>query len=392
MQTTVGFRRANVLVISIAHFIHDLYTAFLAQSLPLIIQKLSISTTKAGLLSVFQLLPNYFTFMVGLYGGNVKAKYFVMFAPSVTTISMSLIGVAPGYTMLAVLLFISGLGSTLFHAPTPVLVKKFSGNRIGMGMSLYMLGGEIGRTLGPLVIVGVVSLWGFEGTYRLIPFGILASLLLYLRLRKTDISEPVRHDNRPVDYRGLFKRFLPLLLVITGFTVAGAFMKSALTYYLPTYITAKTGMYEFSGISLSVLQMVGAIGTLNAGTISDKIGRKTTLLIISIAAPLFMWVFLFTEGWSTIPVLIVLGFFLVAPTPVVLAIITEYETDHLVFINSVYLTMIFLTQSLGALLVGLSSDIFGLETTFRISAVIALLAIVFVLMLPGSIRVKRESA
>ena len=101
---------------------------------------------------------------------------------------MSLLGIAPTYTIVAVLLFVMGISSALFHVPSPVMVKKISGDQTGKGMSFYMFGGEMARTIGPLVITGAVSLWGLEGTWRLMPFGLVASFILYLRLRKIKIS------------------------------------------------------------------------------------------------------------------------------------------------------------------------------------------------------------
>ena len=64
----------------------------------------------------------------------------------------------------------------------PVMMKKISGDSVGKGMSFFMLGGEIARTTAPLIIVGTVSLWGLQGTYRLIPFGILASIILFFKI------------------------------------------------------------------------------------------------------------------------------------------------------------------------------------------------------------------
>ena len=49
-----GFQRGRVASISIAHFVHDCYTAFLAPALPLIIDKLGISYGMTGLLAVIQ--------------------------------------------------------------------------------------------------------------------------------------------------------------------------------------------------------------------------------------------------------------------------------------------------------------------------------------------------
>jgi FSR family fosmidomycin resistance protein-like MFS transporter len=42
------FKTGKILALSIAHFIHDVYSSFLAPLLPLLIEKLSKSLTQAG--------------------------------------------------------------------------------------------------------------------------------------------------------------------------------------------------------------------------------------------------------------------------------------------------------------------------------------------------------
>ncbi len=72
------------------------------------------------------------------------------------------------------------------------MMKHVSGDRIGTGMSFYMLGGELSRSLGPLIITAAVSLWGMDGTWRLMPFGIACSAVLYLKLGKIRIQRKSR--------------------------------------------------------------------------------------------------------------------------------------------------------------------------------------------------------
>jgi FSR family fosmidomycin resistance protein-like MFS transporter len=192
LKTEKGiFQTGNVIIISISHFLHDVYTSFLAPALPLLIEKLQINNTMAGLLYVFQRIPALLNPAVGIMADKMKMRYITIISPAVTAIAMSLIGVAPGYIFLALILMVSGLSSTLFHVPTPVMIKKVSGDKLGRGMSFYMLGGELARTVGPMVIYGIISLWGIEGTYKMMPLGIMASVLMYIRLRNIEVSSNI---------------------------------------------------------------------------------------------------------------------------------------------------------------------------------------------------------
>ena len=176
-----NFRTADIVLISVVHFVHDVYSSFFAPILPLLIDKLGMSYSVVGALSVIQRLPSLLNPFLGILADNISVRYFLIIAPALTTIVMSLLGIAANVFTLGLLLFIMGVSATLFHVPGPVFIKNLSGDKIGRGMSFYMLGGELARTVGPMVILGGVSLWGLEGTFRLAPFGLAASLILFFR-------------------------------------------------------------------------------------------------------------------------------------------------------------------------------------------------------------------
>jgi len=365
-KTGGGFQQGRVLIMGGAHFVHDVYTAFLAPALPLIIEKLGISYGMTGLLAVIQRIPSLFNPLIGIIAERPVMRYMVIFSPALTALTMSLIGLAPSYIFLAVLLFFSGISSTFWHIPTPVMVHRFSGDRIGKGMSYYMVGGELARTAGPLVILGVISLWGLEGTWKMMPLGFIASLVLYLNFRNANfeqISSPRKHMEG--SYWKIFLRFSAAFLLTGGFTFFQAGLKSSLTYYLPVFLTASGSSIHVADLALTVIQLSGAAGALFAGTISDRLGRNRTLLIISLVTPLLTLLFLSVDGWWIFPVLLPLGFFLFAPTSVLLATVQELRTEKKAFVNSIYMTLNFFISVMVYPLVGTLIDHVGFLPTFR---------------------------
>lgn len=369
--------------ISISHLVHDIYSSFLAPILPLLIEKFGISYSLVSLLSFIQKTPNIINPFIGLLADKIQMRYMVIITPVITSISMSLLGVASSYIILAILLFVMGISSAFFHVPAPVMVKKSSGNQLGKGMSFYMIGGETARTLGPLIIVGAVSLWGLEGTWRLIPFSVLASGILFFKLRKIKVSDDIKKAERQTGIKETVKKYLSLFIVLSAFVFFRAFMRQGLSLFLPTYFTQIKGeSFEFSGIIFAVFQFSGVFGVYFAGKLSDKLGRKTILLILSILSPVMMWFFLYSNGNFVIPFLILLGFFLIAQGPVLLAIINDINSDRPAFINSIYMTTNFVINAVVVIFVGILSDVFSLEIMFKFSAVFALGAIPFVFMIP----------
>ena len=379
------FQTEKVLTISFAHLFHDVYAAFLAPMLPLLIAKLGISLSMSSLLDITRKIPALLNPFIGLLADKICVKYMVILTPGITAIAMSLLGTTSSYFVLFILLFVAGISSTLFHIPSPVMVKSFSGDKTGTGMSFYMFGGEMARTLGPLLITAALALWGLEGTFRVMPLGILASIILYFKLKNVTSIEPRIKRQEGKSARETIKELLPFFIAIAGFQFFRAGMKAALTLYLPTYLTGQGESLWFAGISLSILQFAGAVGTFSTGYISDKISHKNTLLITGITSPFIMWALISATDMMKIPILIIMGFFLVASGPVILALVQETNTKRPAFVNSVYMTINFVITSIMVLVVGILGDHFGLELTYKICAALAILAVPFIYILPKRI-------
>jgi FSR family fosmidomycin resistance protein-like MFS transporter len=158
-------------------------------------------------------------------------------------------------------------------------------------------------------------------------------------------------------------------------------MRSALSTFLPTYMTLKGESLWVGGIYLSVLEIAGAVGTLFWGYYSDRIGRRKALNIIVYAAPVCMFAFSVISGWASLPVLALLGFFLMGTTPILLALTQDYGTERPAFFNSIFLTVSFGSEAASLIISGVLADWVGLEMTFNLSGIIALGAIPFVYLI-----------
>lgn len=376
------FQTANVSLLSATHMLHDIYSSFLAPIRPLLMEKFGISLGVASLWDLIQRIPWLLNPFIGMLAEKMAARYFVIVTPAVTAVSMSLLGVAPSFTIVSILLFVMGISSALFHVPAPTMIKKVSGKYTGRGMSFFMFGGEMARTLGPLVITAAVSLWGLEGSWKLIPFGLVASFILFMKLRNIKISSDLIQTGTRPDYWGTIKSMLPFFLILLGITFFRAIMKSGLTAFLPTYFyTDKGESLWFANSALAVFQLAGAAGTVVSGTISDRIGRRTALLIISLATPVFMALFITSSGLWSFVFLLILGFFVFAPGPVLLALVQDTAQEMPVFVNSIYMTISFMASALSVVFAGFMGDFFGLERTYLISAFLSLGAVPFVFLL-----------
>lgn len=373
------FQLGNVLTVSIAHLLHDVFGAFLAPVLPILIERFSLSLLFSSFLGILQRIPSIINPFIGYLADKIRMRYLVIVSPSITAIAMSLIGIAPSITVLIILILTAGFGSSLFHVPSPVMIKKVSGNRPGIGMSFYMVGGEIARTLGPIVILSAIDLWTFEGTFRLIPAAIFASFLIWLKLRKISIYQDFGKKKKKESAKSSLKTNMNFFIVLAFFLFFTSILKSGLSFFLPTFLKQQGETLWYGGIALSVYQFSGAIGTFISGTVSDFLGRRKTLLISTILTPILLLLFLqFSDSYYAFGILFILGITAFANTPIILTIVNLKSIENAAFINSIYMTISFLISSSTVMIVGAFGDIMGLEVAFTINAIIAFAAIPFV--------------
>jgi FSR family fosmidomycin resistance protein-like MFS transporter len=347
--------------------------------LPLIIDKLNLSLALAGSLSIYQRLPSVINPFIGLLADRVDLRWFIILAPGVTAIAMSLLGVAPSYVVLALLLLVAGLSSAAFHVPGPVLVARVSGRQVGKGMSFWMTAGELARTVGPLFAVGAVSLLTLEKSWPVMAVGIAASAMIYTRVKDITLHRPARSQN---SLGQTWRAMRHVLIPLSGILLARGFMRGALTTFLPTFVRTEGQSLWFGGIALAVLEFAGAVGALSAGTLSDRLGRRRILLVATITAPLFMLIFLAIKGWLILPLLVLMGLSIFSTTPVIMAMVQDHAGEQPATANGLYMAISFVSGALIPLLVGALADRVGLHTALAWSAILALMGVPLIYALP----------
>jgi MFS transporter, FSR family, fosmidomycin resistance protein len=375
------FRTADVFTIGFSHAAHDTYLAFVSPLLPVLIENFSLTKTAAGVLAIFTQFPSLVQPFFGMLADRVDLRYLVIFAPAVSGALMSLIGIAPSYAFIILFLFLAGLSNAGLHAVGPVMAGYLSGDKLGRGMSFWMVGGETGRVLGPIVIAVAIGTLTFQGLPWLMIGGCLASFILFIRLRKVPARAP--GGAAPVPILTAIVKMKSILLPLTLIIFVRAFINATLTTYLPIYLTEQGYDLKFAAGSLSILEVAGVVGVFLSGTLSDKFGRRVILLISMITAPIFMVVFLVTSGWVTVPVLMGLGFTVISITPVIMAVVQETYPESRALANGIFMAISFLIYSVCVLIVGRIGDLINLRFAMSISAGLVLLGIPFIFLLPN---------
>lgn len=375
------FQTGRVITIAVGHTVHDMYASFLAPLLPTFITNLALSKTEAGLLMVFLQSPSVLQPVIGHLADRVNLRALVILGPAVTGVLMSLLGVAPAYGVLALMLTLAGFSSAAFHSVAPPLAGRLAGRRLGRGIGFWMVGGEMGYTIGPILLVSATQVLGLRGLPWLMVIGVLTALFVasHLSAAQTAPAGNVRLGS----WRQVLPGMKPLLLPLIGITVLRSPMVAALTTFLPVFLRDGGASLWVAGASLSILQAAGVAGALTAGSVSDSLGRKRTLALLLATAPLCMLAFLSTRGLPQVGMLLLLGFTSLCVPTVLTALVQESFPEHRALANGIYGSMNFIIYALAVAQAGVIGDWIGLRAAFLLGAGATLVALPLLLLFPG---------
>ena len=318
--------KLTLTVLCAGHFVNDSYSSVIYPLLPLIKTKLHLTTAE-----VFWLAPLYAvssSLMQPVYGflsDRYARRSFAVLGPVITGVFISLIGLAPSYGLLLVLLVASGIGVGSFHPQAAAMAAVASGEKRRIGLATFSAAGTLGFAIGPFIITRVVSAFGLDKTYYIIAIGILMSIVLYR------VCPPLEDVRRPSAETAGVKRPLlgalhavwkPLLLLYL-ITVIRSGLQVTTNNYLPFMLGERGYNLTGTGNVMTVFLLLGGVGGLVGGFVAERVsGRAVTLYSGLFAGPLMIAAFL-TSGPVSIALLGVGGFVLLATMPVNVAMAQE---------------------------------------------------------------------
>ncbi len=371
------FPYVSVSLVAFGHFMHDVFTAFYGVLLPKLAPLLGLERSTAGLLTFARNLPALLNPLLGYLADRISVRWFVILAPGLTATGMSLLGWAPNVPTLALLLFLVGLSTAMFHAPAPALVAHISQPYTGRGMSMFMAAGELGRAIGPVLAVWAVTALGLRGLPGLALLGWSATAVLAWRLAGIEAHAQANAKRTShVAWKEIGRWFRPLALPLGILILGRAFIVGGLGTYLTWYLTDAGLPWKVAGQWVAVYEFTGVVGALLSGTLSDYLGRRRTVALATGLAVLLLTAFLFTPlPWKTwwLPLL---GLSALSVQPVMLALVQDLAPTHRASANGLYLAMSFLLRPVGVSLLGYLADFWNdWEIAFLIGGGLALLSL-----------------
>ncbi len=374
-----GFQAVKAITVSTAHAVHDTYGSFISPFLPYLIERLSLLKAEAGLYLLIYQGASVLQPFIGNLGDRKNLRKYALLMPAVTGIALSLLGVAPTLYIGLFLCMLAGISSAIMHSILPPVVGSLSGKQVGKGISFWMVGGQLGVMLGPLVVTAIITTFSINLTPWLMIPGILMSLLLSILLKNMPSHHTTSKDTKVIIPK---KELAMILLPITGVVLMRAPMRTSSEVFMPVYLIEGGVNRLLAGSSVSLLFTFGLDGTLIGGPLRDKFGFRKVIIGSILLTSLGMVLFSISFGWMQVIALGILGTSSMAVLPVGLAYVLEHFPKNSSLANGLYLAITFTVNALSGVFTGFLYDKFGGFNTFFSSGIINLLGIPFLFLLP----------
>jgi FSR family fosmidomycin resistance protein-like MFS transporter len=351
--------------LALGHFVIDLYGAFLPPLLPIFIEKFQISFTSASLLATVLSLSSSLTQPVfGFLFDRLGGRKMIIWGPVVAGLSLSCLGLAPHYSVLVLLLVLGGLGLACFHPEGAARTTSLSGQKKTLWMSIFMLGGNLGYSLGPLLILPIVINLGLEWSFLAsVPaLGTAWVLRRYALLRK---EAPTIHSPSNNKMESSLNRRVVGFGVLLSLVVLRVTTVLGLVTFLPMVQKLRGFSLIAAGGSMTVFMACGAFGGLIGGYLADRVGRKRMILASFLLAIPVLSAFLYWKGPTSLFILALLGFLLYISEPSCIVLAQEMIPQQARTASGLIMGMAWGLGGGGVLAVGALADVFGIEWALR---------------------------
>jgi FSR family fosmidomycin resistance protein-like MFS transporter len=378
----------SVLLLATAHLAVDGYTNIYAPLLPLLIPRLDLSLAAAGTLAMaFQIAASVSQLGFGHLADRWRPRLFVMVGPVVAVCVLSLIGLAPSAPVLGLILIVGGLGSAAFHPVAATAAHRFGGGRPGYAMSVYITGGTLGFSLGPLIFAPLAGWLGLAWTPVMAIPGLL---ILAFFLPRAPRMVPERHaGGGGVRTLRPYARPLGLLyLIVVLRTLTGL----SLTTYVPVMLTSRGLSVGEAGTAFAAYLLTSGLGGFLGGPAADRFGPRRVVILSLLASTPFLVIAPALSGWPFMVVLAIGGFFLLSTLPVNLTYGQLVAPVSPGTVSSLLMGGAWGTAGLAVPLVGLLADHVGIETALSIAALMPLAAALLAWPLPSIERSPHQAA
>lgn len=361
------------------HFLNDGAANYLPGVLPAVLIGLKLDVSLAGVVMTALVFGQALQPITGWLADRYGGRRFLAIGLLGTSLGGALLPLLPSAWMLWPVLLIMGCTNSVFHPQAMAGARRVAGDQQGLAMSIYLVGGEIGRGIWPLIASLIVVWFGIHWIWLLTLPALVTLPLLWNTL-----------PQQPQQLRAGTRIHWASHLKPTTLLVAFNFLRSlsifGLTTFLPIYWLHQGGSLVTGATSITVMLIVGVIGNVGGGHLADRIGRRPVLIFSSLASCLLLVAFLWLPGELKWPVLGLLGMALFASLPLGIIIAQDIFPENPSFGAGVALGLCNGLAALALSVLSLIAHYAGIHAVLYSLVVVLLLATLLANIMPvGSV-------
>jgi FSR family fosmidomycin resistance protein-like MFS transporter len=367
--------------LSAGHFATDFAAGALPALLPFMVDRFGLSYTLAATAMLASAASSSLIQpLFGAWSDRRGALWLLPTGVAVAGIGIALAAAAPAYWLVLVLVVASGLGVAAYHPEGSKFAAYASGERRASGMSLFSIGGNLGYALGPTVTTPLVLAFGLTGGLLLsLPcLAIAAVLLLAMPFLGSFAPEP----GRPRQFGGRDRPgALVLLLGVIGFRSVAWF---GLITFVPLWEVSIGNSKSQGSHLLTLMLLAGGVGTLAAGPIADRIGRRPVVDASMLATGPLILVYVLVGGIPGAVALALVGVCVISTFGVTMVMAQEYLPSRIGMASGLSIGLSIGLGGIAAVALGAVADSIDLRFAMLAAAVAPALGLVLALMLPST--------
>lgn len=275
--------------LSWSHFLNDGSANYLPGILPAVLIALHLPVAMAGVLMTALMIGQVLQPLMGYVADRVGGRLLIIVGLLGSSVGGALLGLSQHIWMFVILLLIIGVGTSMFHPQALASVRSLGTQRTGLVLSLFLIGGELGRGIWPTVTSFVVVRFGLP---MLWVFAIPA-LITVPFIPKMAPKLPRKHSqSAPIHWR---QHVYPLTMFV-GFTGLRALVTFGLVTFIPLWWHFDGGSVVSGASIITVMLVVGVIGNLAGGHLADRFGRRPMIYLSTILPMLLIPIIAFVSG------------------------------------------------------------------------------------------------
>jgi FSR family fosmidomycin resistance protein-like MFS transporter len=371
-----------LLLFSIGHFAIDMYSGAIGAFQPLLVDKLGMTLTQAGLLGGMMVFSGSFVQPAyGFLSDRFHSRMFSVLAPAMAGIFISLLGLSWNFASAAALVFLGGAGIASFHPQASAWATLGLTTNRGKWMAVFISAGTLGLAIGPTFFASVFQWAGSERSYLAAIPGVIVTLVLFIFLRQpAHLTGAARGK---IDFKALLAVKKPLIILHLLVVLRSA-IQIVFGQLLPLYLHRERGLSLIEAASaLTMFQVAGAVGGFAGGHFTDKFGGRRVILISMIGCVPFLVLFFFGHGVASMIGLALSGLILLFTIPVNVVMAQDLAPQHAGTVSSLMQGFAWGTAGIIFIpLIGFLSDRYSMQTTMSALTIFPVIGFFLTLALP----------